>query len=332
MVRDLYREAPRDAFYVYEISTPFLQYLGIIACSLLDDFLGGAIRPHEHTLAGKMNRPLELFRQRQAEIKPVLLTYPEVPAISEWTRQLVKGKAPFLAVHFASDQQWHRLWAVDQPARIAELQNLFSRRVPVSYIADGHHRTGSLAEMFRATGDPRFRRLLCAFFPSTDLDILAFNRLVDPPSSFDPSLLPEALTSLFNIRPLGIPQLPTQKHEMLMLTARKWYSLQWKASVLAEFSQETVILDTMLLHHKVISGVFGLRQGTDDQRVEYIEGPKGTEALLAGIRANERKVGFALFPVELPELMKLVDQGGVLPPKSTWFEPRVRNGLLVLTY
>ncbi len=330
--RSFYRDADCEAFYVYQIETPYRQYLGIIACALLDDYLEGAIRPHEHTLAVKLDRQLELFRQRQAEIKPVLLTYPEVPSITEWTRQVAEQQAPFLAVRFTSENQWHRLWAVDQPARILELQKAFRRTVPVSYIADGHHRTASLAKMFSSTGDERFRRLLCAFFPSTDLDILPFNRLVSPPSGFDHSRLLEALSGLFDIQVLAIPQLPTRKHELLMLTAQKWYRLQWKASVLAAFRHKVVILDTMLLHLKVFKEVFGLHEGDGDQRVEYIEGPKGTEALLASISADPQKIGFALFPVDLPELMSLVDHGDVLPPKSTWFEPRVRNGLVVLKY
>jgi uncharacterized protein (DUF1015 family) len=328
-----YNKFSRKAFFVHQIRSPRRKYTGIVACSDIEDYLRGKIKKHEHTLPSKEQKQLQLLLKRRAAVKPVLLTYPEVPAISEWTLRLIEDRPPFLEVHFDAERQSQLLWEVCDDRHIREIQQLFAEKVPTAYIADGHHRTTSVALLFQRTRKPalkeRYRNLFCAFFPSSDLDIQDFNRVVEGLNQLSLTRFMAKIAQLFEIKILEKPIRPRRKHEILLFLNREWYLLRWKPQILETCREDAVVLDSHLLNELVLKDILGIDDVRTDQRVDYVAGPEGLEGLWKRATSKESCIGFCLYPVQLEEMITLADQGKALPPKSTWFEPRIKNGLII---
>ena len=331
--RGFFMKFPREALFIYRISGGACSYTGLIACCDIRDYLKGKIRKHESTLADKEQKQIQLFLRRRAEVKPVLLTYPEVPHISDWTKAFLENHEPFMKVFFEKDGQEHSLWELSERRYIREITDLFAGQVPVSYIADGHHRTTSTALLYEQTRAPllkrRFRKLLCAFFPSTDLAIHDFNRVVEGMNHLSLSSFMDRLAGLFHIEMLDGPRRPFRKHELVMFVHGRWFLLQWKEAVLENYGKDGLILDSRLLNELVLEGILGIVDVRVDHRIEYIEGSQGLEGIWQRVSAKESRIGFCLYPVKLQELIMLADRGQLMPPKTTWFEPRMKNGLVV---
>ncbi len=327
----LFLSTEQPGFFLYRILTPQRHYLGLLACTDINDYLCGDIKKHESTMYEEEQKQMLLTLERRAAVKPVLLVYPDAPQIDAWILTYMHQKNYFLEVHFQNDLQTHQLWAVQEEDSILQLQQLFSSNVPHAYIADGHHRMAALG-LLAQTADERtrqqYRQVYCAFFPSVELDILAFNRMVEVPTGFEV----KQLEAVFEIQPLPAPAAPTRLHEMTLCTPQGWYQLHWGKKVLQDFENEAVVLDTMLLNEKVLQPLLGIENIRHDRRVEYLDATKNLEMIEQKIQENPNKIAFCLYPVVFDDLMTLVEADQVLPPKSTWFEPRMKNGLLVKTY
>jgi len=325
-------ENKTKAIYLYEIQTVTRTYRGLLGCVDVEAYLNGAIKKHENTLLQEEHKQMKLTLERQAAVKPVLLAYPAVPQIDRWVAEYIMQHPVFLEMTFTKDQQIHRLWAVQKNADIQELQTLFATQVPHAYIADGHHRMCAMALIAKTIEDKSikaaYQNVYCAFFPSSELEILAFNRIVEIPEHVDLT----ALQPFFEIKPLAEPTLPIQKHKLTLRTATGWFLLQWKEAVLQEFTNETVVLDTQLWNEKVLRNLLGIEDVRHDKRVTYVEAPKSLAVMQAKISEYSNRWGFCLHPIAFQDLVDLVENGGTLPPKSTWFEPRMKNGLLVKHY
>lgn len=327
----LFLPTAQPGFFLYRILTPKRHYLGLLACTDINDYLCGDIKKHENTMPEEEQKQMLLTLERRAAVKPVLLVYPDAPQIDTWIAQYIQEKDYFLEIHFQNDRQTHQLWAVQEEASIQQLQQLFTKNVPHAYIADGHHRMAAMGLLAQTTDEPtreQYRYVYCAFFPSIELDILAFNRMVEVPAGFDLT----QLSDLFDIQPLPVPAAPTRPHDMTLCTSQGWYKLQWKEQFLQRFDNELVVLDTMLLNEKVLQPLLGVEDIRHDRRVEYLDATKSLEIIDRKIQENPNKIAFCLYPVVFDDLMTLVEADQVLPPKSTWFEPRMKNGLLVKTY
>jgi len=322
-----------DALYVYQIRAENRHYTGILACADVRDYLSGHIRKHEDTLASKEQKQLQLLLKRKAAVKPVMLTYPEVPALTRWTQHFIDRHEPVFDFYFEAELQHHLIWQVSLPQQIRELQDLYARHIPVAYIADGHHRTSAGALLYQRAPDAatreHYRKLLCGFFPSTDLEVLDFNRVIDVLGECSTSWFMARIAQLFDIEILSSPTKPRCKHELLMLINREWYMLHWKPQILAAYANHQLILDNVLLNEKILCDIFGITDVRHDQRIEYVEGPKGLDGLWRKTVKSPTRIGFCLHPILMEEIMAIADAGKTMPPKSTWFEPRMRNGLVV---
>ncbi len=331
-----FTKASQEALYVYQIKGESRQYTGLVACADIRDFLDGSIRQHEHTLAAKEQKQMQLMFRRKAAVKPVLLTYPRVDAISHWAEAYAAANAPFLEVPFEEQQQRHCFWEIRDGQGIREIQMLFETHLPHAYIADGHHRTSTTALLYERMLEGKlqghYQLLLCAFFPSSDIDILDFNRVINGLDGLTLTAFMAHIAHYFEIHFLEEPQKPAKKHEITMFVNREWYLLRWKEWVLLEYADEVAILDALLLDDKILGEILGIADVRTDERIQYIEGPKGLEGVRQQTLKAEEAVGFCLYPVQLEELMVTADAGRVLPPKSTWFEPRMKNGLIVQEY
>lgn len=331
-----FQQTSRESLYIYQIRTPRRHYTGLVACVDIRDYLSGHIRRHEQTLPDQEQKQMQLMLRRKSAVKPVLMTYRQVGRIEEWLNAYLRRRDPFFSVSLPGEDQEHHIWEVAEPHAIEELQRLFREQVPDTYIADGHHRTSTTALMYEhhiaeGAGED-YSQLLSAFFPSNQLEILEFNRVVEALDECSPTWFMARIAQLFDIEILAVPEKPRAKHEIVMLINREWYRLRWKPEVLAEYRDHPVILDAVLLNEKVLQGIFSIDEERTDDRIEYVEGPRGLDGLRQKVVKNDYRVGFCLYPIQLDDFFRLVDTGEMMPPKSTWFEPRMKNGLIMKSY
>lgn len=324
---------PRQpACYIYRIEEQARHFTGLVAGVHIGDFSAGLIRRHEQTIAEREQLQLQLSMRRKANVKPVLLTYANSVALDEWLAAYVGAHASFFEMEFKGDHQVHRFWAVEGAEELAVLRQLFEEQVPVTYIADGHHRIASqerLYERYQGASDNPFAYLLAAFFPASELVIHNFNRVIDTLKDISPTQLMARLSAVFDFEVLPAPRQPAHKHELTMLFEKSWYALRWRQSVLAAQPANEVVLDVDLLNRLVLQEILQIADARTDSRVLYIEGPKGLDGLKRLVGEKRRRIGFCLFPVLFEEFVALSKAEADLPPKSTWFEPRMKNGLVV---
>jgi uncharacterized protein (DUF1015 family) len=326
-----YEQAPELAFYIYQIRSITGEHTGLVALNEVEDFFDGKVKKHEATLSEREKQQMELFLRWGAILKPVLLTYPPVPSISTWLTDFIRGKKPLFETKFKQGKVLHRVWAVTDASHIATLQDLFTSNVKSTYIADGHHRTTTMAMLHEqrdqfAAYD--FDHLFCAFFATDQLDILDYNRVVEIPKGMSGVQFMAHLSKVFEIDMLEAPRRPVDKHELVMCLRKEWYSLHWRPELLRGLDEQNALLDASLLNERVLDNILGIKDVRTDTRVAYVDGSKGLEGLRKA-STGRNKVGFALFPVHFSDMMFLADAGEILPPKSTYFEPRLKSGVLV---
>lgn len=319
------------AIYLCSIQSASHRALGLVACAHIQDYLQGAIKRHENTIPAKEEVQIRLWQEQQAMIKPVLLAYPSVPAIDAWMQNWTNKQAPNLEIPFPAEEQTYQIWEITDPIELQYIQELFAAFVPRSYIADGHHRCSSSAVLYErglihGKADPDF---LVALFPSNYLNIQAFHRVLDEVNWTADELL-KKLEPYFHIEPsTSAAVLPSQKFEWGLLVQKRAFHLTWRRDFLERYHWEKAILDTQLFNEVILPNVFGIVNVRQEPRLTYVEGVKGIVHLQQEQQRKPQRVAFALHPIDLQEMMLLADHNQALPPKSTWFEPRMKNGILV---
>ena len=326
-----FSKVAEEAIYIYRISKPDRNYTGLIACSDIHDYLEGKIKKHENTLRLKERQQMQLTIRRNAILKPVLLIYPRVDEITKLLNDFIERNRFFFETEFEKENQIHTFWKIRDKSLIQQIQNLFLEKVPITYIADGHHRCSSTALMYQMMGkndkgEP-YDVLLSAFFPADELEIHDFNRIVERECSLTTFMA--KLSRVFDIDVLEEPMKPAKKFEIVMFINHEWFKLSWKELVLKSCEGQKVVLDASLLDEHVLQNIMGIDDIRSSTRLKYVEGPKGLSALKSSVIKNDNNVGFCLFPVELKDIIMVADMGKTMPPKSTFFEPRIKNGLIV---
>lgn len=322
-------DCEEESLYIYRIVDPKRNYTGIIACVSIEDYLQGMIKKHEDTLAAKEQQQTELLMARQAVVKPVLLTYPPVEAIQAFSQDLMASKKPFFEIHFDQDHQLHQFWNVSDPGQIMLLKALFDQYVSTTYIADGHHRTSIMANLYKDAKGKEYDRLLCAFFPASELEILDYNRVVEGLEDISLTTFMAHLSQVADIEVLKRPARPREKHEMIMFLNQEWFRLRWRKRLMESFQGDEVLLDVQLLNELILENILEIQDIRTDERVKYIEGRQGIRGVQDRVGKNMNRLGFFLYPVAMDDFMRIADEDKLLPPKSTYFEPRMRNGVLV---
>lgn len=325
-----------EAVFIYRIKTSRGKHIGIIACATVKDYLDGKIKKHENTLASKEQQQMNLLLRRGASVKPVLLTYPNVEALDLLIKKQIKKQKPFFTITFDENGETHTFWKIKGKSTIKKIQALFKAHIPHTYIADGHHRTSTTALMAKRMKEEgnkgNFDQILAAFFPVKELSIFDYNRVVEGLDDRTIARFMTRISQVFDIEILGGPAKPQKKHELTMAVGEEWFRLKWKLAILTKYRRDPVLLDANLLDVEVMQNIMNIEDTRTDSRVSYVEGPKGFDSMTKKTRQNENKVAFCLFPVDVKDLFLVADNHDTMPPKSTWFEPRVKNGLLVLEY
>lgn len=330
----MYDRLEEEAFYVYQIEIGRYTHIGLLGLNHVDDFVNGRIKPHEKTLHEREEKQRELFLRWKAILKPVLVAHTPVPELNIWLNSYIAVHKPLTIIKFRKEHVVHRFWAVSEPANIAYLRDLFATRVKETYIADGHHRSSTTAWLYKnpdlnPTGLD-FTYIFSAWFAADQLDILDYNRVVEGIKKIKPVNFMAQLSRIFDIECLEQPRKPVRKHEMVLFLQNSWFALTWKAWVLRESSKGENALDVDLFNEWIAFKILGINDVRADNRVSYVEGSRGLDGLEKAVgHKGADRAGFALFPVSFEEMAQLADAGECLPPKSTYFEPRLKSGLLV---
>ena len=321
----------KPCLYIYAQVMNGRRQLGLVASSSIEDYFNDIIKKHELTRPEKEQDRIEHMQTLQAHVGPIFLTYPknnEVDAIVENVTVYQKPVYDFTS----SDNIQHTVWVIQEEDAIAKIISLFETQIPYNYIADGHHRTASAAKVGRKmreqnpahTGKEEYNFFLSVLFPDNQLAIMDYNRLV---KDLDGNSVEEFLSRAgehFLITP-AITKKPTALHEISMYVEGKWYTLLPKEG---SFKNDPIgILDISILQNNLLSPVLGITDPRTDKRIDFVGGIRGLEELERRVDSGEMKVGFALYPVSLQQLMDIANSGNIMPPKSTWFEPKLRDGL-----
>ena len=320
--------------YLYRQTMNGRTQTGIVACVPADEYGDGTIKKHELTRVEKENDRIRHFDVCSADTEPVFLTYRDDLRIRSVTEGWIGGHRPEYDF-ITEDGIGHALWKVDDPSVIAMLTELF-REIPALYIADGHHRSASAykvamkrrAEHPDFTGEEEFNYFMAAIFPANDLHIYDYNRVVrDRNGLSDEALLEQIADAGFAIAEKGTERFaPTEKHQFSLYLSGKWYELRASREIIPGDSIRA--LDVSILQERILAPILGIEDPRTDRRIDFVGGIRGLGELERRC-ASDMQLAFALCPVTTDELMQVADQGLVMPPKSTWFEPKLGSGLFL---
>ena len=317
--------------YLYRLIMGDHEQIGVVACSSIDEYDNGIIRKHERTRRDKEDDRTRHMLMLKAQTGPVFLTYRARPEIDEQISAAITAEPLFDLT--APDGVRHTIW------RLSETEALVKSfaSVPLLYIADGHHRAASASraraelkeQSFTHTGKEDYNYFLTVIFPDSQVRILAYNRTVQDLNGLTPEEFLAEIRDQFTITEDASPE-PRQRGHWSMYLGGKWYGLQ--LSPAATLPTGTVaMLDVSILQDRLLDPILGIRDIRTDKRVDFIGGLRGTKELERLVNDGKAAVAFSLFPTTVAELLMVSDANEIMPPKSTWFEPKLRDGLLIHT-
>jgi uncharacterized protein (DUF1015 family) len=310
-------------FYFYRQVMGSHTQTGLVAVASCQEYLDGVIKKHELTRPDKEDDRVCHMEALDSQTGPVFLTYRAVAAIDELVARRT-SEAP--AVDFtARDGVRHTAWAVNEPGDVTALQAEFGR-IPCLYIADGHHRSAAAGRVFESRkGQGNSAFFLTVIFPHNQMQILPYNRVLKDLHGQTPAQLLEKLDGVFVIADEGRAT-PSRKHELGLYFEGKWRTLHFRPRFAAT-DDPIERLDVTLLQRYVLDPVFGVEDPRTSQRINFIGGIRGTAELERLVDSGEYACAFSMFPTGIDDLMDIADAGGIMPPKSTWFEPKLRDGM-----
>lgn len=326
---------PVDCLYIYAQTMNGKTQYGIVGCAGVDDYLNGIIKKHELTRKDKEEDRMKHVRITNANMEPVFFSYPAVPRLDEIVSGFVSTHEP--AYDFVSvDGIGHHFWVISQQEIIDEMISEFAK-IPYTYVADGHHRTAAAALVGNEkrknnpahNGHEEYNYFLAVHFPDNQLTIIDYNRVVKDLNGLTSEGFIGQLGKVFDIelKGTGIYK-PDGLHTFSMYLDGNWYSLRAKKGTYNDLDPIGV-LDVTILSQHILDGILGIKDLRTDKRIDFVGGIRGLGELKKRVDSGEMKAAFALYPVSMQQLINIADSGNIMPPKTTWFEPKLRSGLVV---
>ncbi|MGE5383500.1 MAG: DUF1015 domain-containing protein [Omnitrophica WOR_2 bacterium] len=324
-----------EYLYIYAQTMNGRTQYGLVGCAGVEDYLSGIIKKHELTRADKEEDRMKHVRVTNANMEPVFFTYPSVKEIDEIVSEIVTNQQPeynFTAV----DGFGHHFWVIRDKATIKQLTDLFSK-VPYTYVADGHHRTAAAALVGKEKkmsnpnhkGDEEYNFFLAVHFPSDQLTIIDYNRVIKDLNNLSKEEFFNKLEKVFIIEEKGTEIFkPNRLHTFSMYIDNKWYSLTAREGTYND-NDPIGVLDVTILSQLVLDQILDIKDLRTSKRIDFVGGIRGLGELKKRVDIGEMAVAFALYPVSLEQLIDIADTGNIMPPKTTWFEPKLRSGLVV---
>ena len=324
-----------DHYYVYAQTMNGHTQYGIVVGAAVDDYLNGVILKHELTRRDKEEDRMKHVRVCDANIEPVFLAYPDDDVLDAVVARytLQEPEYDFIA---PVDGFRHQFWIIDKEEDITAVTERFAL-MPHLYIADGHHRTAAAAlvgaEKAKAnpahTGTEEYNYLMAVCFPASQLTILDYNRVVMDLNGHSPAEFLTLLEKDFVVSPQGTePYRPARLHEFSLYLKGEWYSLMLKPGLVDE-TDPIESLDVSISSKRILDEILGIKDLRSDKRIDFVGGLRGLSELKRRVDSGEMQMALALYPVSMQQIIRIADSGNIMPPKATWFEPKLRSGLVV---
>jgi uncharacterized protein (DUF1015 family) len=315
-------------YYIYELVMDGRSQTGLVCCSSVDDYENDIIKKHEFTRPEKEQDRINHIRITGAQTGNVFLAYRNVAAMDTLISQWKLNHSPVYDFT-AADGISHRIWVVNQAGQVEAISAIFEQDVPHTYIADGHHRAASAAKVRKALGEaagPEADSFLTTLFPANELKIMPYNRVVKDLNELEAEELISALQDDFMVSSSDKAVDPPALHEFGMYLEGQWYHL---TALEGTYTDDPIgVLDVTILSNLVLEKLLDIADQRTDKRIDFVGGIRGLQELERRVDSGEMKVAFSFYPVSIEQLFDIADSGNVMPPKSTWFEPKLRDGLL----
>ncbi len=332
----------KECYYIYAQTMEKRTQYGFVLCAHTDDYATGKIKKHELTRKDKEDDRMVHVRIQNANIEPVFFAFPDNAELEAIIKNTISGTPEYDFV--AEDGFGHHFWVIDDDALIARITEIFTNDIPAFYVADGHHRTAAAARVGAEkkehnpahTGDEEYNFFMAVCFPESQLKIIDYNRVVKDLNGLTEEQLLAALEEDFTVsleskprcgRPAK-PYQPDHLHNFSMYLGGRWYSLEAREGRFDD-SDPIGVLDVTILSNLVLDKILGIKDLRTDKRIDFVGGIRGLGELSRRVDSGEMKVAFALYPVSMKQLVDIADSGNIMPPKTTWFEPKLRSGLII---
>ena len=316
----------KPCYYIYQLVMNGRSQTGLVCASSIDDYFNNIIKKHEFTRPEKEKDRIDHMRTIEAQTGNVFMAYRDVTEINALVNGWKTTNKPVYDF-MAADGIRHSIWVIDRDIVINSITQLFNTNVPFTYIADGHHRAASAAKVSKQLADSgNAKYFLTTIFPASQLAILDYNRVVKDLDGLTAAKLISRLQDDFFITLSSEPVKPSQLHEFGMYLEGQWYIL---GSRKGTYTNDPIgVLDVTILSNNILNKLLGIKDQRTDKRIDFVGGIRGLQELEKRVNSGEMKVAFSLYPVTIEQLFDIADSGKVMPPKSTWFEPKLRDGLL----
>ena len=326
----------KPKYYIYAQTMDGRTQYGIVGAASVQDYLDGIIKKHELTRPDKEEDRMIHVRINNANIEPVFFTYPAVKEIDDIVENIVNTQEAEYD-YVSEDGFGHHFWVINDDETNNKIEELFKEKVPYTYVADGHHRTAAAALVGKEkreanpnhTGNEEYNYFLAVHFPDNQLKIIDYNRVVKDLNGLSSEEFMEKIKENFHLTEEGENiYKPSKLHEFSMYIAGKWYALFAKDGTYDD-NDPIGVLDVTILTEKILSPILDIVDLRRSKRIDFIGGIRGLGELQKRVDSGEWRVAFALYPVSMKQLINIADSGNIMPPKTTWFEPKLRSGLVI---
>lgn len=324
----------KDCLYIYRQEMDGKYQSGILAAAAVSDYVNGVIKKHELTRPDKEEDRKKHVRVSGMNAEPVFFAYPAVPELDEIVAKIQEAPATY---DFVADEGFgHTLWVVEEEETVAKIIQLFSEKVPYTYVADGHHRTAAAAlvgadlqaENSAHTGKEAYNYFMAVHFPDNQLTIIDYNRVVKDLHGLSQEDFLAKISQNFSFEKVDGQYKPDALHKIGMYLDKQWYALVANDDCYDD-NDPIGVLDVTILSKYILEPILDIKDLRRDKRIDFVGGIRGLGELEKRVDSGEMKVAFALYPVSMKQLIDIADSGNIMPPKTTWFEPKLRSGLVV---
>jgi len=323
----LFKES-KACYYIYKLMMNGKSQTGLVCGSSVDDYENNLIKKHEFTRPEKELDRINHIKTTGAQTGNVFIAYKNVDEIDAVINNWTSAKDPQYDF-IADDQIQHSIWIVNDDKVIEKITDLFKTKVPCTYIADGHHRAASAAKVRASLGKAATKKanfFLTTLFPSNQLYIMDYNRVIKDLGTLSEAEFMNKLEEKFTLQKVNEAYRPEQLHTFGLYLNKQWYKLQSKTDTYTE--DPIGILDVTILQNNILDALLGIVDQRTDKRIDFVGGIRGLSELEKRVDSGDMKLAISLYPVSIQQLFDIADSGNVMPPKSTWFEPKLRDGLL----
>ena len=326
IAENVFFQDPEPCYYIYMLVMNGRTQTGLVCVSSVADYLEDKIKKHEFTRPEKEKDRIDHMQAIHAQTGNVFLAYRDVRTIHQLVESWKKNYSPAYDL-VTNDGVEHTIWVVDDKSTIDKITSAFENEVPCTYIADGHHRAASAAKVAAAMPKSEAAQyFLTTIFPASQLAIMDYNRVIKDLNGHTPESLLKELQNDFQVTASASAVKPSQLHQFGMYLDGKWYKLEAKEGT---YTQDPIgILDISIFTEQILKKLFAIQDQRTDKRIDFVGGIRGLKELEKRVNSGEMKVAFSFYPVSIEQLFDIADSGNVMPPKSTWFEPKLRDGFL----